>query len=120
MGRSRDRAHPFLAKLQKLAAAYPETSEVETWGHPTFRVRDKIFASFGEYDGRSIVGCKQTHADQAILVESDGIEVAKYVGRHGWVSIDADVVGWPTIAELVDTSYRLIAPRTLVALLDEA
>ena len=31
-------------QLRELALGLPGAEERETWGHPTFRVRDKIFA----------------------------------------------------------------------------
>ncbi len=118
MGRPASKSHPFLTKLRKLAASFPETAELETWGHPTFRVREKIFASFGDHDGRPTIGCKQSHADQAILVEDERFFVAPYVGKHGWIGMYIDEVEWPMVAELVETSYRMIAPKTLVKQLD--
>ena len=30
-------------KARRLALSFPEAVEKETWGHPTFRVRDKMF-----------------------------------------------------------------------------
>ena len=112
------RTHPYLTKLRRLVATYPETGEVEAWGHPTFRVRDKIFASFGSHEGRSRIGVKQTVADQAVLTEDPRFEVARYVGKHGWISIDIDRVDWSFIEELVETSYRLIALKRHVKALD--
>ena len=35
-----------------VASSLPEANERETWGHPTFRVRDKMFAALSD-DGRS-------------------------------------------------------------------
>ncbi len=112
--------HPFLAMLRALSAKFPETSEVEAWGHPTFRVDDKIFASFGEHEGEPSIGCKQTRPDQAVLVEDPRFHVAPYVGRYGWIGIKVDQVKWPLVAELVEQSYRLVAPKRLVAKLDES
>jgi hypothetical protein len=34
-------------RFRALALALPEVVEVETWGHPTFRVRNKMFATCG-------------------------------------------------------------------------
>jgi len=31
-------------RLRRICLALPEAEERETWGDPTFRVRDKIFA----------------------------------------------------------------------------
>ena len=39
-------------ELRRAALSLPEAEERETWGPPTFRVRDKLFASLSG-DGRS-------------------------------------------------------------------
>ena len=110
--------HPYLSELRRLAASFPETSEVITWGHPTFRVGKKIFASFGEHQDRPTIGAKQTKPDQEVLVQDPRFFVAPYVGQHGWIGIFIDEVEWPMIADLVEASYRLIAPKRLVRTLD--
>jgi predicted DNA-binding protein (MmcQ/YjbR family) len=48
---SRDRV-PTGKDFRAIALALPEAEERETWGHPTFRVRDKMFAAMAT-DGRS-------------------------------------------------------------------
>lgn len=113
MAKTTGKNPPLLKKLRKLCAKLPETEELETWGHPTFRVRDKIFASFGESDGELRIGCKQTLADQTALVKDPRFSVAKYVGRYGWISMAAEQVKWTMVEDLVLRSYRLIAPKTL-------
>ncbi len=113
------RKHPALTRLRKLVKSLPETQELETWDHPTFRVREKIFASFGEHEGRPIIGCKQTKPDQAALVQDPRFFVAPYVGKHGWVGIYVDEVEWPFIADHVEQSFCLIAPAKLVRTFQE-
>ncbi len=111
--------HPTLVKLRELVATLPETEERETWNHPTFRVRNKIVTGFGATsDGRFTMSVKQTPVAQSALIQQPGITVAKYVGQHGWVTLDVGVVAWPMIRELVIESYRLVAPKTLVKRLD--
>jgi hypothetical protein len=53
-------------ELRRAAWSLPEAEERETWGHPTFRVRDKLFASLSD-DGRS-AGIKTTKEEQTALV----------------------------------------------------
>lgn len=113
------RPHAYLARLRELVEPWPETQELETWGHPTFRVGEKIFASYGQGDEGPCISLKATKPDQSVLIEDPRIEVAKYVGRHGWVSLHIDKLDWGFIADLVDQSYRLIAPKRLVRRLDE-
>jgi predicted DNA-binding protein (MmcQ/YjbR family) len=107
-------------KLRRLADSFPETAEVEAWGHPTFRVRNKIFASFGERDGQPTIGVKQTLGDQAILIQDPRFYVSPYVGKHGWIGIRIDEVEWEFVADLVESSFRLVAPKRLARALDDA
>jgi YjbR len=49
-----------------VALALPEAEERETWGHPTFRVRDRMFAALSD-DGR-LASVKATREEQAALI----------------------------------------------------
>lgn len=110
-----------LDRLRKLCLSLPEATEKEAWGHPTFRVRDKIFAVYGG-DGtkhRWNLTLKAPPGAQSFLVEGDPERffVPQYVGGKGWVSVyfDTRSIDWPAVEELVEQSYRLIAPEKLVA-----
>lgn len=104
-----------LERFRAICLALPEASEVEAWGHPTFRVKNKIFASIGAHDGVWSIGVKTTHEMQAGLVTSDPrFSIAAYVGKHGWVNmrIDDDDA-WDEVRALVVGSYCMIAPKAL-------
>jgi len=107
-----------LLRLRAICLALPETAEVEAWGHPTFRVKGKIFTAIGVDRGDLTIGFKSAH--QALLVQDPRFTVAPYVGKHGWVSFHASAgpIEWPRIETLVRDSYRLIAPKKLAAALD--
>ena len=107
-----------LRRLRALASALPEATEERTWDHPTFRVRKKIFATFGEHEGAHVISVKQTKDQQAAWIEDPRFFPASYVGRFGWVTLYADDVDWDTIAALVTDGYRQTAPKTLVKRLD--
>jgi predicted DNA-binding protein (MmcQ/YjbR family) len=115
-------------RFREICLSLPETSEVfvENWGHPTFRVgpHDKMFASCGPADAEhQSLGLKVEKAHQAALVNSDPrYTVAAYVGRHGWIQIDASgPLDWDEVRELVVESYCLNAPKPLARrLADEA
>jgi predicted DNA-binding protein (MmcQ/YjbR family) len=108
-------AQTLLARVRELCLALPATAEVAAWGHPTFRVGGKIFASFGGDDIGGTLGVKTTPDLQAALVASDDrFVVAAYVGKHGWVSMTLrGRVDWNEVDALVRGSYRLIAPAKL-------
>ena len=111
----------LLPRLREICLSLPEATEVEAWGHPTFRVNDKIFASYGVEGARASMGVKTTPDMQSALVMSDPrFTVAAYVGKHGWVSLSlAGTVDLGEVEMLVKGSYRLIAPARLVRQLDE-
>jgi predicted DNA-binding protein (MmcQ/YjbR family) len=108
----------ILAHMRKICLALPETKETPTWGKPHFRVGEKIFAGCGEEDGRRVIGFKLEREHAEAIVHDPRFWRAPYVGQHGWVSMDAERVSdWGEVRDLVLESYRLIAPKRLVALL---
>ncbi len=116
-----------LTRLRKLCLALPEAHEVEAWGEPTFRVRNKLFAMYASADthhggGRPAVWCKAGPGNQDLLVRAapDRFFVPPYVGPSGWVGVwlDGDV-DRDELAELLRDAYKLTAPRRLVARLEE-
>jgi predicted DNA-binding protein (MmcQ/YjbR family) len=47
--------------------------------------------------------------------------VPPYVGHRGWVGVRLDVdVDLDELRQIVTDSYRLVAPKTLVKLVDQA
>ena len=66
-------------ELRRVVLSLPEAEERETWGHPTFRVRDRMFAALCD-DGRQ-ASVKATREEQAALL-------AAYDARQGWAGGD--------------------------------
>lgn len=105
-------------KLQAICLALPEAEERETWEIPTYRIRGKIFALESAMDERRAVWCKAQEGSQDLLVNADPgrFFVPPYLGHKGWVGMWLDrKVDWKEVTELVTRSYRLIAPKKLVA-----
>ena len=106
-----------LAKLRKIALALPETHEELTWEvHPTFRVRKKIFVIVAE--DHSTINVKADPEERpALLANTERFYLPPYVGSKGWIGIHLTAgVDWKEVAELVTTSYCMIAPKTLARL----
>jgi predicted DNA-binding protein (MmcQ/YjbR family) len=107
-----------LARLRRICLALPEAVEKETWEAPTFRIRDKIFAMVHDAGGRTGVWCKAPPGAQTVLVEAapDRFFRPPYVGQKGWIGFWLDgAVDWTEIADLVGRSYRMTAPKKLLA-----
>ncbi len=119
-----------LTELRQLALTFPGAFEKVSWGRPVFCV-PKIFAMYGgnakgESSGEMVpfpysVLVKVDEADRPALEQDDRFYFPAYMGPHGWLGLDltARRVDWEEVRELVDASYRLVAPRKLVRQLDE-
>jgi hypothetical protein len=112
-----------LESLRSICLVLPEAHEVEAWGVPTFRVRNKLFAMYSgagnqHSAGRASVWVKSTHVNQDLLVHDDPSRFffPPYVGPSGWVGVYLDKSpDWKMIAEILRDGYRLIAPKRLVS-----
>ena len=116
-----------LTRLRRLCLALPEAHEVAAWGEPTFRVKNKLFAMYADAadhhgGGRNAVWCKAAPGNQALMVKAapDRFFVPPYVGPSGWVGIylDADT-DWDELADLLRDSWRMTAPKKLIAMLED-
>jgi predicted DNA-binding protein (MmcQ/YjbR family) len=116
-----------LEKVRKACLALPEAHEVEAWGAPTFRVRNKLFAMYaaeGDHhgSGRPGVWIKSTHVNQDLILQSDADRYFKppYVGPSGWIGVYLDgKPDWSIISEIVRDGYLLTAPKRVAAALTE-
>lgn len=111
-----------LHRLRAICLALPEANERGGVGDPSFKVRDKIFAMQHRVDGRMSMWCKAPPGAQEVLVGSEPARffVPPYVGHHGWVGVWLDrEIDWEEVADLVQESYRMTAPKRLSALLDQ-
>ena len=114
-----------LTRLRKLCLALPEAHEVEAWGEPTFRVRNKIFAMYASASnhhgaGQHAVWCKSVHVNQELLIRSapDRFFAPPYVGPSGWIGVRLDAnCDWTELTDILREAYRLTAPKKLAAAL---
>ncbi len=116
-----------LSRIRRIALVLPEAHEVEAWGEPTFRVRNKLFvmyASPGNHHGggRPAIWCKAAPGHQGVMVAADASRffVPPYVGKAGWIGVWLDESpDWPEIGEIIAESWKLIAPKKLLKEFDK-
>lgn len=115
-----------LDRVRRLALALPEVTERLSHGAPTFFVRGKktfvMYHDDHHGDGRLALWCSAPEGVQATLVEQEPGRFFRppYVGPRGWIGVRLDVdVDWTEIAGIVDDAYRNVAPKKLIAELDE-
>jgi hypothetical protein len=123
-----DDGDPFLAKVRTLAENLPGSAEKVSHGRPAFYTK-KVFAYYGgslKVDGEWV---QHPHSlvvlvdpdERLALLDDARVYVPAYLGPSGWLGVDLDggtPTGWTEVAELLDASYRLTAPKKLVEELD--
>jgi hypothetical protein len=93
---------------------------VESWGHPTLRVGDKMFAT-GAVDAPTMT-VKASRDDQAELIAGapETYSMAAYVGRFGWVKVELATADPDELRQIVVQAWRRTAPKRLVTAYDSA
>jgi len=111
---------PMVERLRALCAPFPESIEVEAWGRPTFRAGKKIFAVAGAMMDRAhTLVFKPDPEEHPALLELSDVFVPPYFGPSGWLALELDDrTDWAFVAELLDTSYRQVALKRQLKLLD--
>ena len=115
---ARHSADPTLTRLRKLCLSLPETSEIDSWGHPNFRAGKRTFVTFEWIKGQGSVAFRLNKADIDSLLRRRKFFVTPY-GRGQWVSLWANGrVSWNLVRELVQRSYQIVALRRMISALD--
>jgi predicted DNA-binding protein (MmcQ/YjbR family) len=115
----------LLQKLSKICLALPETLREDTGDHSNFKVRKKPFVYFlNSHHGDRIVSvcCKAAMGENVDRASREPARfyLPAYIGPRGWfgLRLDGPAVDWAEVKNLVELSYRLAAPKTLIKALD--
>lgn len=114
-----------VVRLRELCMALPETTEVEAWGAPTFRVKGKIFVMYAAEGGHSDrpaawILSVSLEQDMMMRLRPDRYFKPPYVGPSGWVGAYLDKSPpWKEIEELIREGWRRRAPKKIAALLGD-
>jgi len=106
-------------RLLAFALSLPGAVEDHPWGEDVAKVSGKVFVFLGAAGSRLItVKLDESHG-HALSIE--GAERTGYgLGRSGWVNVPlpAPGVSAALLRDWIEESYRIVAPKRLVAELD--
>jgi predicted DNA-binding protein (MmcQ/YjbR family) len=105
------------AQLLRFALSLPEAVEDHPWGEDVAKVRGKVFVFMGVSTSTSItVKLVESH-EHALSI--DGAAPTGYgLGKAGWVTVPFGAVPIDVARDWIEESYRIVAPKRLVAELD--
>ena len=121
-----------LADVRRIALNFPEAFEKISHGRPVF-CAPKIFVTYGGSSKRTgelvrfdhSILFKPSETERPALEQDDRFFYPMYLGPSGWLGMDLTAarggrdVDWDEVAELIDTSFRLIATKKLIKQLDD-
>jgi predicted DNA-binding protein (MmcQ/YjbR family) len=94
-------------KVRELCLSLPGTTETNSWGHPNFRTRKRIFVTLETHQGRPSIAIRLV-ADQVQCLCADGVFFSTPFGKGLWASTYADKrLNWRSIANLISQSHKL-------------
>ncbi len=125
--RARPKSASKRDRVRALCEALPHVERKAQGDHDTYRVRGKVFAYFlDNHHGDGIVSvCAKSelgeNVDRARLFP-ERYYLPDYIGSRGWFGtrLDRGRVAWSEVAEILERSFRLSAPPSVIAKLDGA
>lgn len=103
-----------ITTLRKLALSFPQTTEAPHFEKTSFRVNNKIFAT---YDSKSKRTCiKLSPLDQNVFSSFNKTIIyplANKWGKQGWTIIEMPEVHKDLFTDAITTAYCEVAPKKL-------
>lgn len=118
-----DDGDALVHRIRALALGLPEAVETLNHGRPSWKAGEKgrAFAVLGAtMDRPDTLVFKPDPAEAPAWREDPRVFIPKYWGPSGWLAIDLDrtATDWSETRELIETSYRQVALRRQLAVLD--
>jgi predicted DNA-binding protein (MmcQ/YjbR family) len=107
--------------LRDYALKLPEATEDHPWDHIAIKVKGKMFLILAGPEDTLNVTCKLPSSNRMALMLPFAQPTGYGLGKSGWVTASfqaADKIPLDRMAEWIDESYRAVAPKKLVAALD--
>src|SRR3954453_15087387 len=109
-------------ELRECAMGYPDVIEDHPWGESAFKVNKKVFLFMSMHEGKLGLSVKLPKSRKKALKLPFAEPTGYGLGKSGWVSArfeGGDAVPVEMITDWIDESFRAIAPKKLVAYLDD-
>ncbi len=119
-----------LTEARRIALGFPAAFEKVAWGRPVF-CAPKMFVVYGgsvkgETKGEHVqyphsILIKVDDSDRKALERDIRFFYPAYLGPFGWLGLDFEAaqVDWAEVTELIDASFRMVAPKKSIKQLDE-
>lgn len=107
--------------LRDRALTYPDATEDFPWDHRAIKVKAKLFVIFANDNGTLRVTVKLPDSNSYALMQTYAAPTGYGLGRSGWVTCTFrpdDAIPIDLLEEWIEESYRAVAPKKLVLVLN--
>ena len=114
-------ARPAAAAVRAFALTFPEAYEEFPWGESAFKVKGKVFVFLYAHPDGLNVSLKLPHSGDSALDQPFAEPTGYGLGKSGWVTSKfegGDRVPLELLERWIGESYRAVAPKSLVKVLD--
>ena len=103
-------------EFRAMALTFPEAGESSHFDTADFRVRNKIFATLREADGRAVLKLSPDE-QQLVMATSSGIfePIKGSWGMKGWTRVVLDRADPETVRHAMGMAWRSVAPKRLAS-----
>ncbi|MEP6755931.1 MAG: MmcQ/YjbR family DNA-binding protein [Chthonomonadales bacterium] len=108
--------------LLNAALSYPEAWEDHPWGDTVAKVGKKLFFTINFHKEHLYITCKLPESNESAVSLPFAAPAGYGLGKSGWVTCtftENDDIPVELILDWLDESYRAIAQKKLVKVLDE-
>jgi predicted DNA-binding protein (MmcQ/YjbR family) len=109
------------ARIRDFALSLPESVEDHPWGEDVAKVRGKVFVFLSPPAAKRQLMTVKLVESHGHALAIEGAEPTRYgLGKSGWVNVPLRATGVTTdlLCDWIEESYRIVAPKRLVAQLD--
>lgn len=100
--------------LRKIALSFPEVTEEPHFEKTSFRVKNKIFATYDDKNKRTCIKLSEIDQDVFSLSDKNTIyPVDNKWGKQGWTFIEMNKVHKHLFSDALTNAYCEVAPKKL-------
>ena len=100
--------------FQKLALSFPEVAETPHFEKTSFRVKNKIFATYDFEFNKACIKLSEIDQDVfSVAAKSIIYPVNNKWGKQGWTFVELDAIQNDLLVDVLTTAYCQVAPRKL-------
>lgn len=102
-----------LSELRKIARSFPEVTEEDHFGRPSFRIGGRIFATLPDMRHVNVM-IDPFDVDGAVRESPEACSVLMWGKKIAGVRVDLDRAPKELVANLLNVAWRRRAPRRLL------